>query len=404
MEELMAALEKNNSLRERSVQLADDPMFSAETQPPSSSTMREDFGATRNESLLVTTLSNWTLSNIYIPECTPLDGEGEIDKRAFDYWKDIFHSSIKIVNATDEQTMFGLFKIKAGPKLRDIFFTTVSGPGMSCEATAPFSNAMERLNDYFGSRTNILAQRGKLMSLSQNATENSMQFVRRVSTAAKLCNYTDDEEMEAVVRVITKGALDSRVRVLAHRNWVKQGSMKDLIDLVRDRELEKANEEEFQRNHGKVEVAKVAAISQQPYGTPWQSQGNFRPNLRFGGQRSVRGFGRGGGRGFGRGRSAVSRNHIRNYESGSVNNCWRCGSIFHHPYQCPGMQKVCHNCGRMGHIARICPSIKNQAAHPNLLKRRNEFKEEAIDTKIAVIEKEEDEDITSEVRGDNKSA
>ncbi|XP_055523215.1 uncharacterized protein LOC129717364 [Wyeomyia smithii] len=277
MEDLMIALEKNNTLRERSVDLSIDPSFDCVTET-SRSTMSEDSGTPRSEMLLVTSLNNWTLSNLNIPECTPSDGATEIDKRAFDYWKDIFLTSIQMFNTCDEQTKFGLFKIKAGPKLRDIFNTTVSCHGMPDEATAPFSNAMERCNDYFSSRTNLIAQRSKLMSLCQSTSETSMQFVLRVSSAAKLCNYTAEEEMEAVVRVISKGALDSRVRISAHRNWAKQGSMKDLINLVRDRELEIANEEEYQRTHGNREVAKIAAVSQHTYEPPWRNQGNFRPN------------------------------------------------------------------------------------------------------------------------------
>lgn len=405
MEKLMAELEKNNSLRERSAQLSDDPIFGSENQVPStSSAVLGELATVRNQSLLVTTLNNWTLSNLNIPECKPLDGADEIDKRAFDHWKDIFHSSIQLVNATDEHAKFGLFKVKAGLQLRDIYDTTVSGPGMSCAETAPFSNAMERLDDYFGSRTNIIAQRGKLMSLCQNTTENSMQFVRRAISAAKLCNYTEAEEMEAVVRVVTKGALDSRIRVLAHRNWIKQGSMKDLIDLARDWELEKANEEEFQRTRGKLEVAKVAAVSQQSYG---QGRGAFRPsypvNWHF---RGARGHGRGGGRGFGRGRGAVFRPQARAPTTESVQNCWRCGSVFHHPDQCPIRQRVCHNCGQVGHIVRVCPSMESLPSTSNSSKRRNEFKEEVIDAnaKIAKVEKKEDDETTREVRVDNENS
>ena len=99
------------------------------------------------------------------------------------------------------------------------------------------------------------------MSMFQTSTETSIDFVRRVGSAAKLCEYTVGKEMEAIVRIITKGAFDSRVRILAHRNWVKDGSMKDLIDLVRDHEVEKLNEEEFQRSRGSREVSTIASVT-----------------------------------------------------------------------------------------------------------------------------------------------
>lgn len=75
------------------------------------------------------------------------------------------------------------------------------------------------------------------MMMCQIDKENSIEFARRVVSVTKLCDYRPDDEMEAVVRAITKCAIDGRVLVLAHRNWVKQGSMKDFIDLVREIDL-----------------------------------------------------------------------------------------------------------------------------------------------------------------------
>lgn len=389
---LQAALDENESLRARIARLEESVLdkqtdceedFSEDdTDVMTVDKMSENHdepAVPRNDVSLLTTMSSWTLSTINIPECTPSEGESEIDKRAYEYWKDTFISSIRLINATDELTLFGLFKVKAGPKLREIYQTTVSVPEMSSEITNPFSNAMERLDEYFGSRTYILAQRGKLMNMAQAPTEQSIQFVRRVGTAAKLCNYTDEEEMEAVVRVITKGALDARVRVLAHRNWVRQGSMKDLIDLVRDRELEKANEEEFQRSHSQQECKTIAAFSQQPRQTQNNYRSNFSENWRFG-LRGRHGSYRGRGRGL------PNRGFQHNRVHGSGNNCWRCGSIYHHPNQCPVIQKVCRNCGKVGHIARVCSEAVGQAGPSGSRKRRNELREEAVNSKIAAIE------------------
>ncbi|XP_062556581.1 uncharacterized protein LOC134221407 [Armigeres subalbatus] len=234
-------------------------------------------------------MNNWTLGTLNIPECVPTEGESEIDKRAYEFWKETLVASLQLVNSADERAKFGVFRIKAGAKLREIFNTTESTPGMPDERSEPFSNAIARLDDYFGSRAYILSQRGKLMNLCQSQTESSIEFVRRVANAAKLCNYGVDEEMEAVVRVITKSANDSRIRVLAHRNWVRHGTMKDLIDLVRDRELEKANEEEFQRAHSNSDTATLALVSRSPQQVHG-STGNFRGNWRgMGPSRGTRG-------------------------------------------------------------------------------------------------------------------
>lgn len=377
MRELKEAVQRNNVLREQVLRLSadqDHQDMSSEFHHAGSSTVRNEMPDYRNESL-ISTMNSWTLGTLNIPECVPSQGESEIDKRAYEYWKETLIASLQLVSSADEQAKFGVFKIKAGVKLREIFSTTVSAPGMPDERMEPFSNALARLNDYFGSRTYLLSQRGKLMNLSQTPTETSVEFVRRVASAAKLCDYGIDEEMEAVVRVVTTGASDSKVRVLARRNWVKRGTIKDLIDLVREHELEKANEEEFQRLHRRSEPAVIAAVSRNVQEFQMQRQPNFHVNWRGrGAPRGSRGIQR-GGRGFNQGM-------LRN-QSGS--NCWRCGSFYHRSFRCPLGGKVCHNCGRFGHIASFCTS-SIQETQSRSWKRPSGSEEQGVPKKIAAIE------------------
>ncbi|XP_055626155.1 uncharacterized protein LOC129768491 [Toxorhynchites rutilus septentrionalis] len=375
LKELRKALDMNNDLQEQVANLTAerDTCIGKDFHQASSNTIREDS--------LFSTINNWTLGSLNIPECSPSDGETEIDKRAFEYWKDILVSSLQLINAADEQTKFGIFKIKSGPKLREIFHTTSSAPGMPDEKTAPFANALARLDEYYGSRTYMLSQRGRLMMMSQGSSENSITFVQRVASAAKLCNYGPDEEMEAVVRVVTKGASDGRIRVLAHRNWVKQGTIKDLIDLVRDREIEKSNEEEFQRIHGRGEPL-VAAVS--------NGSNEFSNH---------RGTYHGRGRGFARpnrgrgGRGSFRGNQRRDFSS----NCWRCGSVYHRASNCFAIDRECRVCSQMGHIARVCPS--NTLQDQRRFLKRQADQEPPVDRKVAAIECEKSEtELNTKVR------
>lgn len=383
---MKAAVEKNNALREQVIQLT------ADTDQGLRSSLYQVSNTTRDESIQ-SQMNSWTLGSLNIPECVPSAGEVEIDKQAFEYWKDILVSSLQLVNAADEQTKYGVFKIKSGPKLREIFRATSTTPGMPDEQNEPFSNAIARLDEYFGSRTYTLSQRGKLMMMSQLDSESSINFVCRVGSAAKVCNYGPDEEMEAVVRVITKNANDSRVRVLAHRNWVKQGSMKDLIDLVRDREIEKSNEEAFQRTHNpQRDTIKVSAVSQdrtefrghrEPFNSNWHARGSYR---------GIHRNGRGG------------HGNLRgNFHQQMVTNCWRCGSVFHRASTCFAIDKNCRVCGRMGHIARACAS-RGGSNQPNNqtrgVKRLADQDDSGVEKKIAAIEDTKAEPLDTKVRED----
>ncbi|XP_058816976.1 uncharacterized protein LOC131680275 [Topomyia yanbarensis] len=330
-------------------------------------------------------MCNMSISTLNIPECKPSEGESDIDKGAYEHWKDIVEASLNLINVSDERSKIGVFKIKAGPKLLEVLNSTVTSQGMPDENTAPYSNAISRLNSYFGSRTYTLLQRSKLMTMEQNADESNINFVRRVGAAAKLCGYTSDEHMEAIVRTITRGTNDSRIRILAHRNWVNQGCLNDLINLVRDREIEKSNEEEFQRNHHHPHTVSVAAVSEhavmQKFG---QRSNQFRTNYM--------GRWRGNGqptryRGVEKDRDGLRRD--RSIPSRAT-GCWRCGSIYHLPSECPVMDKVCRFCERRGHIARVCserPEARQENRGP--LKRSWDETTDEPTPKVAVVKKRE---------------
>ncbi|XP_055586886.1 uncharacterized protein LOC129739453 [Uranotaenia lowii] len=386
---LQKSMEENNSLREQLERLSSDQQIDQNSEqnsdaglrPTHSSTMREDGSAnvsTRNESVLLATMNSVTLGSLSIPECIPKPGKSEIDKESFKYWKDMVTAAFKMANSADEQTKWGVFQMKCGMKLYELLKSCPSEPGMPDGLLSPFSNAMARLDRYFGSRTYLLAERGKLINIYQSANENSIEFVRRVSSAAKLCDYTEDEEMEAVVRQLMKGASDSCVRKLAHRNWVRQGSMKDLIDLVRDRELEKANEEEYQRLRGRNEqTSSVAMIAHGtvPRQQSWRGRGMPRGN---------RGFRR-GGRGF-------YQTSTRDQRT----SCWRCGRFGHHSSSCGAADKDCRNCGRWGHIARACSSSAEDSK-TKTWKRPASSEDQIIPKKIAAIESKSEQDSDNEV-------
>ncbi|XP_055603139.1 uncharacterized protein LOC129751574 [Uranotaenia lowii] len=366
-----------------------------------SSTMRESRNG--NESLMVSTVGNISLGTMTIPECKPPNEDTEINKQSYEDWKGMLEASLSLMGEPDERTKMCIFRIRAGPKLLEIFNTTVSCQGMADENSHPFTNAIARLDNYFGSKTYMLIQRSKLLNMVQKEQEDNLQYVRRVIAAVKLCGYNDSEELEAIVRTITKGTVDSRVRVLVQRSWINQRSLNELIESIRQNHIEKLNEEEFRKTLGQNQNASIAAVSsgrtrpkfyqneqsqyrfssrpyihntfppnrfaanqqymqswnRQPWNprfqNPWHQQYRYPQswNQQSQNPRNQRTW------------KPQIRSQIDNGSTSYGNfrgpvKCWRCDSHYHGPDLCKLLLNgvVCKGCSEKGHILRTCPSQK----------------------------------------------
>lgn len=324
--------------------------------------------ATSSDSLLLT-MTNMSLSSLNIPECVPATGETEISKRDYDHWKNVVNASMNLIQAVDESTKIDLFRIKAGPLLIELLDGIATQPGMPDRLEHPYSNAIARLDAHFGSRAYMLSQRNKLANMVQRSEESNIHYVKRVAAAAKLCTYKSDEEFEAISRTLTRGSTDSRVRTLAYRVLTDGGSLNELIDQVRIREVELENENDYQRLHQQRQ-ATVAAVSRHPEDLGQRRRGPVPP---------ARGYA------TGRGRGVAFRDAMRTQRS--AQSCWRCLSTYHAAEACFHTDKVCRRCNRRGHIARACSTQVKQETR----KRRWEGDEQEPPTKIAAVQKVEED-------------
>lgn len=237
----------------------------------------------------------------------------------------MLQASMELAGVVDEITKMNIFRIKAGPKLLDVLDGTVSCTESPNIETSPYSNAIHRLDAFYGSRDYIFMQRQKLRSLSQKPGETDLKYVKRVISVAKVCDY-DGNLAEQVADTIQSHALNRKVRETGRKILRKGGSLADLLEKVRALEMEQLNEEMFARSHRSVAQAEVAAVAYDgqrstSYGTgtaryPQRDQQRFPGNWRSGR----------GGRGFGR------REFIRNMTTRV--RCWRCSSREHTPEKC----------------------------------------------------------------------
>ncbi|XP_055535067.1 uncharacterized protein LOC129724331 [Wyeomyia smithii] len=223
-------------------------------------------------------LTSMSFASMNIPECKPDDGEQDIDKNSYEQWKRLLEASMNLVGVTEESMKFNVFKIKAGRKLLEIFEGTISSPSMPGKAQSPYSNAIRRLDGYFGSRDYVLLQRQKLRSTFQKPDESDMCYVKHVIAVAKLCEYGEEQLLENVADVLLHHALNIQARKAGRKISRKGGSLADLMIKIRACEAEQLNEEIFAKNHRQDKQASIAAVGRSH---PFQGRSSHdqRPRL-----------------------------------------------------------------------------------------------------------------------------
>lgn len=400
---LKEARADNKHLRETMSQIDDDA-----DDMPRHSTMHEGYSGNQSNSFLMTSMNTLSVASLNIAECKPSENEDEIDRKSFEAWKDKLEASMDLIGVSDEMTKMNVLKVKAGLKLLDVLEGTP--PQASPDViTAPYSNAMKRLKDFFGSREYCLMQRQKLRSMVQTPGEADSKYVKRVIAAAKLCDFDEDKIAESVADVIQWHALNIKVREAGRKILRKGGSLTELVDKIRGYEVAQTNEDIFARTHPQASGANVAAVVRGQSGVDYHQRSvmrgqpgvdyHQRSNNQSGSPRGFRGRfngypGRSGnwqGRGSSEFRRREESSEFRRREESKPPNlpCTRCTGRFHKPENCHAIDRICHNCKQVGHIARACPEM----AVPVSFKRRisEEGESSTKHKKIAAVSKEDDD-------------
>lgn len=103
------------------------------------------------ESRFMASMTQLSVSSVNVPECKPSEDDDEIHRHTYESWKDLLLDTMKLAGIEDEATRFIIFKVKAGQRLLDIFKNTKSNADAPDSVSKPFSNALYRLQSYFGS-------------------------------------------------------------------------------------------------------------------------------------------------------------------------------------------------------------------------------------------------------------
>ncbi|EDS30014.1 conserved hypothetical protein [Culex quinquefasciatus] len=131
---------------------------------------------TPEESSFMTVMS---FESLQITECKPSEGEEDISKKAFEQWRSVLESAMKIAGIEEEDAKSNVFKMKAGSKLMDVL-EGVSDNGAPDEDQFPYSNAMFKLEQHFSSRDFVLLRRQKLRAMVQGDGKSDFVYVKRL--------------------------------------------------------------------------------------------------------------------------------------------------------------------------------------------------------------------------------
>ncbi|XP_062550254.1 uncharacterized protein LOC134215005 [Armigeres subalbatus] len=346
------------------------------------------------ESRFMSSINQLSISSVNIPECMPTGEEGEIHRHAFEQWKDLLEDSLKLAGISDEATQFMIFKVKAGRRLLDIYKNAKSDENAPDFGSTPFSNAMYRLKNFFGSGSDTMFQRRKLSLMFQKSSESDSAYITRVGTTARLCEFGEDRESEAILGTVADHARTKEVRTAALKILHRKGSFTDLIDKVREIECIRLSEQFFKERQEPKEPASIAPVSAD---FPHHAQQYRRQNFNASVLRQ-----RGLTRGYPMRQTSRRRvsNNIRTpfvhqgNQRAQGTRCWRCTSVFHDAAMCHAISKICRSCGRKGHIQIACESTYHTGT-----KRESEYDtatSEAPPRKIAAIQKEDCDDVPVE--------
>ncbi|XP_055607872.1 uncharacterized protein LOC129755409 [Uranotaenia lowii] len=194
---------------------------------------RSNVGASIDESRFLASMNQMSIASINIPECKPAKDNEEITRQHFEQWKELLQDALKLAGVIDESTQFTIFKLKAGHRLLEIFRNTKSAKNDPNLEICPFSNALSRLNAYFNSDSDIMLQRRRMTMMEQEPGESDLNFIHRVGTTARMCDFGEGKEFSEIVSTVAAHARNKEVRVTALEMLGSEGKFTDLVDKVR---------------------------------------------------------------------------------------------------------------------------------------------------------------------------
>ena len=199
---------------------------------------------------------------------------------------------------------------------------------------------IKEFRNYCTPKTNQTAERFKFLTRKQQLGESLQEFITKLKSLVKSCNYDDDSRDEFVCDVLVIGLLDNRLREKLLRT--ENLSLVEAERICRAAQYSKQQASAInERPMEDIGMVHQIETSRTAYGMPHTSKAYPR-------QQRI-------------GVRPAPYYNTPDHSQAQHPACERCGTPHSLPGlmgRCPAMGKMCRKCGRPDHYARMCRTKK----------------------------------------------
>lgn len=281
-------------------------------------------------------------------------------------FRDQFQRIASMKGSVDSETMLEGLKIHAGPYLVDII--EIREKMITERGDNIYNKVVESLNSYFNRICDPTKEKMTFKEMRMNESEPFIDWVLRLETQAKYCEFTEDERQQEFLLALLRRSIPAigdklyEMSEMLNRNIESIVSHGEHLDHIR-REAEELNKNK--ENAGtNDEFNSVNVLRHGKSGNRPQA-GNYSRKFmnNWTGNR---------GRGFRR---------TSDYRRSMCSKC----AEDHPPNRCRAFRVKCHNCGRIGHFAKCCRAPPQKTKEPESSNTRFEGKQDHVKREINKI-------------------
>ena len=213
-----------------------------------------------------------------------------------------------------EETQISTLIYSMGDRSEDI----LKSFALSEEDSEKYSVVIEKFNRHFGKRRNVIYDRAKFNSRSQQEGESAEDFIYHVNALADHCSYGQLRDEMVRDRIVV---------------GIRDAELSQKLQMDPELTLDKAT-----KLVRESEAIKLQQTTVRPDDTTDIGAVNRRSSWRHG-QKS---------------KQSLKPRQTPNTQPSAT--CTRCGQTAHSRMQCPARDQICHKCKKKGHFQKLCRS------------------------------------------------